>query len=143
MIFDYTTLKRCAKRRGVSGSMESGSVDRRRGRRAAVQAPLVIRRLGTSESKLQEETATNVSLAGVYFETDDAQAYLANDVVLASVAIPASQRREFPFTRIAGRSRVVRVKELPTEGTSSRRRLGIALEFNEDVTALTAIPGRG
>ena len=123
--------------------MERGSVERRRGRRAGVQAPLVVRRLGTSESRPQEEMATNISLAGVYFETDDAQAYAMNDLVLASVAIPASQRREFPFTRIAGRSRVVRVNELPPEGTTSRRRFGIALEFGEDVTALTAIPGRG
>lgn len=122
--------------------MERGSVERRRGRRAAVQAPVVIRRLDTSESKPQEETAQNVSLAGVYFETDDAKGYSANDVVLASVAIPATQRREFPFTRIAGRSRVVRVKEVPTESAASRRRFGIALEFGEDVTALTAIPGR-
>ena len=89
----------------------------------------------------QEEVTQNISLAGVYFETDDSN-YTLNDVVMTSVAIPESQTRHFPFTRLAGRSRVVRVSELPPSGSGGRKRVGIALEFGDDVTALTAIPTR-
>ena len=123
--------------------MQSGGVERRRGQRANVQAPVVIRRLGPSgPGPGKEETATNVSLAGVYFETDDHQAYGMNEIVLTSIAIPPTQTRNFPFTRLAGRGRVVRVKEANREGSSETKRFGVALEFGEDLTALTALPSR-
>ena len=83
--------------------------------------------------------ATNISLAGVYFETHAGDAYAVNDVVMTSVSIPASSTREFPFTRLAGRSRVVRVRELPAD-KSGGKRYGVALQFGEDLTALTTIP---
>jgi hypothetical protein len=123
--------------------MGQGSVERRRGRRVNVEAPLQIRRLGTRDPKsLKEELTKNVSLAGVYFETDEGHDYSLDDVITASVSVPEAKRREFPFTRIAGRSRVVRVREL-SQQTAERKRIGIALEFGDDVTALTATPPRG
>lgn len=124
--------------------MKQGDVERRRGWRASIKAPLVIRRLGAQEpGPLKEELTENISLAGVYFETEKGNTYTMNDVVMASVAVPESQTRQFPFTRLAGRSRVVRVNELSGESPGGRKRFGIALEFGEDVTALTAIPNRG
>ena len=124
--------------------MKQESVDRRRGRRANVQAPLLIRRLATDQPEaVKEEVTQNISLAGVYFETEQGNRYAQNEIVLASVSIPESQTRQFPFTRVAGRSRVVRVNELPQQSPSSRKRFGVALEFGDDVTALTAIPSRG
>ena len=123
--------------------MLQSRVERRRGRRAAVPAPLVIRRSGSQGSGARvEEQASNVSLAGVYFETT--KPYAPDEIVIASVSIPEpSQTRDFPFTRLAGRSRVVRVEELPPEDAGGEKRFGIALEFGSDVTALSAIPGRG
>ena len=124
--------------------MPQGSVERRRGRRANVQAPLLIRRYG--EGGLQtpkEETTKNISLAGVYFETDEAGAYAVNDVVMASVSVPTASTREFPFTRLAGRGRVVRVNERAQEGSTSSKQFSVALEFGQDLTVLTAIPTRG
>lgn len=124
--------------------MQKGRVERRRGRRVELEAPLVIRRVSTgSPGPVNEEVTHNISLAGVYFETEQTDAYAVNETLLSSVAIPESLRREFPFTRVAGRSRVVRIKELPSEEGTGRKRVGIALEFGEDVTALTAIPTRG
>ena len=124
--------------------MPAGSVERRRGRRVSLQAPLLIRRIGTREPEpFKEETISNISLAGVYFETEQADSYAPNDVVMTSVSVPESQRREFPFTRLAGRSRVVWVKALPQQGPESRKRFGVAIEFGHDVTALTTIPPRG
>ena len=108
-------------------------VERRRGRRIDLQAPLRIRPAETGASEpFTEHQTKNVSLAGVYFETNDDDRYAVNQVFVASVSVPEAQRREFPFTRIAGRSRVVRVHGH-----------GVALEFGDDVMALTALPTRG
>jgi hypothetical protein len=122
--------------------MDSTNAERRRGRRATVQASLTIRRPEAPASESKERAIENISLAGVYFETEDYESFRVNDVVLASVSIPESNRREFPFTRIAGRSRVVRVSELPSKDAGGRKRVGVALEFGDDITALTTIPSR-
>ena len=123
--------------------MQQGSVERRRGRRIDLQAPLLIRRIGTREPGLFKEQQTqNLGLAGVYFETDDG--FEVNEVVMTSVSIPESQRRGFPFTRLAGQGRVVRVKELAkVSSDGQKKKYGIALEFGNDLTALTSIPSRG
>ena len=104
---------------------------------------MTIRRMGADQPSASIERAIeNISLAGVYFETDQHDGFRVNDVVMASVSVPESHRREFPFTRVAGRSRVVRVNELPSSEPSGRQRFGIALEFGDDITALTTIPSR-
>ena len=128
----------------VNERMRWGSIERRRGRRVSLQAPLLIRRISAREPEsFKEETTSNISLAGIYFETEQLDSYAPNDVVMASVSVPEAQRREFPFTRLAGRSRVVRVNALPPQEPEGRARFGVAIEFGQDVTALTAIPPRG
>ena len=123
--------------------MERSEEDRRRDRRVSLEAPLRIRRLSASASEpFTEQVIGNISLAGVYFETEQAEAYKINDVVIASVSVPETQRRAFPFTRVAGRSRVVRIRELPQASAAGRGRFGVALEFSNDITALTTIPPR-
>lgn len=123
--------------------MGRASVELRRGKRASIQAPLLIRRPGAHSAPSREEVAENVSLAGVYFETEEGHPYASNDIVMASVSVPEERSREFPFTRLAGRGRVVRIEEIAARGESGRKRFGIALEFGEDLTALSAIPSRG
>ena len=123
--------------------MQQGSVERRRGRRIDLQAPLLIRRIGTQEPGLFKEQRTeNLGLAGVYFETDDGD-FQVNEAVMTSVSIPESQRRGFPFTRLAGQGRVVRVKALAGASGDGQKKYGVALEFGNDLTALTSIPSRG
>jgi hypothetical protein len=111
-----------------------------------LQAPLLIRRIDTSElGPFTQQTTENLGLAGVYFETDDGT-FEVNEVVMTSVSIPESERRAFPFTRLAGQGRVVRVNELSGNGgaqAGGRKKYGIALEFGNDLTALTSIPSRG
>ena len=120
------------------------SVERRRGRRAHFEAPVMIRRVGEqgTASPFTTQLAKNVSLAGVYFETDEAEPLKMHEVVVTSVSVPESKRRDFPFTRLAGVSRVVRVTDL-SPGEAGNKRFGIALEFGNDMTALTATPTRG
>lgn len=122
---------------------KQGSVEKRRGRRAYVEAPLLIRRTGAQGGASIEEITKNVSLAGVYFETGEGHAYTDDEMVMASVSIPEAHVRDFPFTRLAGRGRVVRIKEIPQQESSRSKRFGIALEFGDDLTALSAIPARG
>ncbi len=124
--------------------MEQAYVDRRRARRMNVQAPLWIRQAGSQSSDgSKQELTRNLGLAGVYFETNKPEGYQAGDVVIASVSIPEPETRRFPFTRLAGRGRIVRVIELSRSGPTVEMQFGIALEFAQDVTALTAVPSRG
>jgi hypothetical protein len=125
--------------------MEQRSVERRRGRRIRLQAPLVMRHAGTNQrgAASREELTQNLSLAGAYFETPDTNSYTLNDSFIASAAVPESHRREFPFTRLAGSARVVRVTALPPSAAGESARYGVALEFGDDLIALSATPVRG
>lgn len=121
--------------------MEQKRFERRRGRRAAVQAPVLIRRMDAwASGAFREETTQDVSLLGVSFRTAEATAYAVNDLVIASVSIPESQAREFPFARLAGRARVARVQALAPSQTPDGQPIGVALEFSPNVTALTVVP---
>lgn len=126
--------------------VDQNAVERRRGRRVNLNAPLLIRRLEASSSEPFSQALTKeVSLTGLYFEyeTDGNPGYRMNDIVVASVSVSDPQQREFPFSRVAGRGRIVRVDALADGKTSARKRFGIALEFGNDVTALAATPDWG
>lgn len=125
---------------------DQSGVERRRGRRVNLNAPLLIRRVGASQSESFAQTLTKeVGLTGLYFEyeTEGAPAYQMNDVVVASVSVSDLQQREFPFSRLTGRGRIVRVDALADGKLGERKRFGIALEFGSDVTALAATPDWG
>ena len=125
---------------GRRGSEQQGRFDRRRQRRVNFQVPIQIRRAGTEGLGPPEDAvAINVSLAGVYFESPRGQTYAPNESIMVSISIPEPLQREFPFTRLAGRSRVVRVDALPGRRASDDTRQGVALEFGEHVTALSAM----
>ena len=115
--------------------------DQRRERRAPLEASIKLRRMGMDGLGPTEEALTlNISLSGVYFETSQGSAYSPSDVVMASIAIPSEQQREFPFSRLAGRSRVVRIDELlegKRQGERSGKRQGVALKFSENLTVLS------
>lgn len=127
----------------MPSTMDQEHLERRRERRVRVEAPLLIRRLNASAADSEERVTGDISLAGIYFETPNGAWYQANDTVMTSVSIPESQRRGFPFTRLAGRCRVVRVHELTPPEPSGPKRFGVALEYGSDLTALTATPSRG
>lgn len=125
---------------------DQGGIERRRGRRVNLNAPLLIRRVGPSQPESFAQALTKeVSLTGLYFEyeTEGAPEYQMNDVVVASVSVSDPQQREFPFSRLAGRGRIVRVDALADGKAGARKRFGIALEFGSDVTALAATPDWG
>lgn len=111
-------------------------IDRRCERRVNAEMLISVRHAQDSGSAVaQDVMARNVSLSGAYFEGPAGEVYQANEILIVSAAIPESMRRQFPFTRLAGRGRVVRAVML--EGKD--RRQGVALEFEEDLTVLSAV----
>ena len=99
--------------------------------------------MATGERGVFEPGETkDVSLAGVYFTTPAWQDVQPQEILTVSVSVPREQSRDFPFSRLAGRGRVVRVDALSGE-TPDERRLGIAVEFAEDLSILTAAPEHG
>lgn len=126
----------------MPNSKSPSPVERRRGRRVGVQAPLTVRRDDDPRSQpARPHTTKDLSLTGVYFEVEERLDLAVNEMVIASVTVPEPERRRFPFTRLSGKGRVVRIQALD-EGDPARTRYGIALEFGDDVTALTPIPSR-
>lgn len=120
--------------------MSQTGVERRRGRRVTLEAPLLVRRTGTEKPESFKGAVTiNVSIAGASFETEEL--FTANEPVIASVSVPQHERRRFPFVRLAGPSRVCRIEELPKRNADEAPRYRVALEFAEDVTILMAVPG--
>ncbi len=120
--------------------MTQGRVERRRGRRIALETPILIRCATHPEDQgFIEQRTRDISLAGIYFITNGSDQYRVDDVVVASLSVPEAQTREFPFTRLAGQGRIVRVGRLPIDtpqATSTR----VAVEFGQDLIALTALP---
>ena len=126
--------------------MEYTGTERRRAQRIPVNASVMIRRVGGAndrgEGSFHEQMTKDVSLGGTYFETETPDTYAINDVVVASVIVPVSHERLFPFRRVAGPGRVVRISPLAEGERSNGAPVGIAVEFGREVTALTALPTR-
>ena len=118
------------------------ATEQRQFRRAEVDAPLTIRLLDQDAlaSPISGQVK-NVSLAGVYCFVQDGYSLKQGDQVVCSLTVPAEQLRLFPFTRVLGKGRVVRVEPIPTgrragESPSGQKLFGMAIAFAPDITAL-------
>jgi len=118
------------------------ATEQRQFRRAEIDAPLSIRLLSQNGvASPVTGQVKNVSLAGVYCYLQDGYSLKLGDQVVCSLTVPAEQLRLFPFTRVLGKGRVVRVEAIPTgrragESPSGQKLLGTAIAFAPDVTAL-------
>ena len=120
---------------------EARGIDRRRHRRIDLSVPILARRHNEgSAAPFKEGIARDLSLAGVYFTTAGWHELMQDESMTISVSIPPEQVRGFPFSRLAGRGRVVRVEELAKVSTGGPTMYGVALEFGQDLTVLTAAP---
>lgn len=120
---------------------EARGIDRRRHRRIDLTVPILARRNNDGNgASFHEGVAKNLSLAGLYFTTAGWRELQADEIMTVSVSVPPEQVRHFPFSRLAGRGRVVRVDELAKVDSSGPTLYGVALEFGEDLTVLTAAP---
>ena len=116
--------------------------ERRQHRRLELVVPILTRRFEQADDLFKEGVTKNLSLAGVYFTTAAWRELTPNDQLAISISVPREKAREFPFSRIAGRGRIIRVEELAKIADNRPRLLGVALEFGEDLTVLTMAPGQ-
>ena len=124
--------------------MRQGRVEQRREQRLELKALLRVRRADAAASEDFTDAVTkNISLGGLYFEAEGDERYALHEPVTISVSIPKNESQAFPFTRLVGRSRVVRVETVPSEAGAGRQRRGVALEFGKEILVLTGIPRQG
>ena len=118
--------------------------ERRRHPRMLLGGPVMVRSLaGDLPESWREGLIQNLGMAGVYFTILPWRPLTNRDALAFSISVPPEQQRAFPFSRLAGRGRVVRTEELPPADELSRKRLGLALEFGKEVTTLAANAGNG
>jgi c-di-GMP-binding flagellar brake protein YcgR len=116
-------------------------IERRRHRRIDMAVPILARRNDEgAQAAFREGMAKDISLAGVYFTTAGWKEIKADETMTLSVSVPQEKVRSFPFSRIAGRARVVRVEELAKVSDDGPTLFGVAAEFGRDLTVLTAAP---
>lgn len=131
------------------GHVMATAVERRQQRRAELQGRVEIRGLDAAASSAEPliGRTDNVSLAGVYAKVPVPFPWAEGSVVSCSVTLPREATRQFPFTRLSGTGRVVRVfpaREVAagrTEATSQSAEVGVAIAFSSGVTALGTIGG--
>ena len=123
--------------------MNSAGSERRRYRRVPLSVHVLARRSSTAGQGAFEAGETqDVSLGGMYFTTAAWRDVQPQDMLTLSVSVPRDHTRDFPFSRLAGRGRVVRVDRV-RDHEPGPPQLGIAVEFADDLTMLTAAPEHG
>lgn len=114
--------------------------EKRKYRRLELALPIEVRKIGPPlEPIIEEATTTNVSLGGTYFKTRTRKDVKPEQDVYISISVPREMRRQFPFSRLAGKARVVRVEDLPGNALDPLAKQGIALEFSGDLISLAAV----
>jgi len=125
---------------------EQNIADRRHFRRTELNITVTIRPVERNAS--QETTVAgqvkNVSLAGVYCYVKPPCPLKAGDQVMYSISVPREHVRSFPFTRLFGKGWVVRLEPIRIgrragESHEGEERLGLAVAFAPDITALGTV----
>ena len=121
----------------------SHTVERRRFRRAGLEAPVVIRAVDTAGSEQAPITgqAKNVSLAGLYCHVKAPCPLTIGQAVLSSIAFSEEQARVFPFARLLGKGWVTRVEPVAPgkragDLADDDALMGVTVAFAPDLTAL-------
>ncbi len=117
--------------------MSVDMAEQRQSKRTDIKATLLIKRDGQpKDAPFEEVTVTSVGLNGAYFYTTEKPEYGLGERIMCTLQVPPQYQRIFPFVRIAGWSRVVRVDEMVMHGQT---RYGVAVAFAGDMTTLTHI----
>ena len=117
----------------------SANIEKRRARRTALEAALTIRTVAGKAEPFKSGNISNISLDGAYITATEKPPFQADTNVVVSIPVPEVKRRDFPFSRIAGEARVIRVDEL-SGSAAGKPTYGIALAFANNITCLTAAP---
>lgn len=101
-------------------------MEKRKFKRFALSLPVKVR-LVTKEKKedIMEIVTSNVSYNGVYIRDIDLTSIKLNDNLHITLSVPRDETRDFPFSRITGKARVVRAEKETC-----------AFEFSEEMSRL-------
>ena len=119
----------------------AGSDDRRQWPRVKLSVPVQFGKGSGGKGELLYFSAgesLDIGSNGVVFTTNEPGPFVPGEVLALSIAIPWESRRKFPFSRIVGFGRVLRIEEGPR--SEEGEQLRVALEFCADrMTLLGAI----
>ncbi len=100
--------------------------EKRKFKRLGLSLPVKLRQaLSDGKEKTSNGISSNISYGGVYIKDINAAGMMPGDTLGISILVPRAFTKEFPFSRLIGKARVVRA-----EGNSA------ALEFNKDIHRL-------
>ena len=116
------------------------SENRRRHRRVRLAVPIRLGKGAVGAGERRDDPtglSRDLGTGGVYLTTSEPGPFVPGEVLKVSMCIPWEMRRRFPFSRIAGLCRVVRVEQVPI---SQEILTGLALAFCGDhMTMLGAV----
>ena len=100
--------------------------EKRKSRRLDLSIPMSIRhKSDNGKEKTQEGLTINVSYNGPYLVDISLKDISPKDKINISLSVPRDDARDFPFSRVIGKAKVVRVDKE-----------GVALEFGDEVSRL-------
>ncbi len=102
------------------------SFERRKHKRVALSIPTMVRDPQDAQRLMLEETSTvNISQGGAYLKTGDRPEVSPGEKVNIHISIPRSEANIFPFSRLSGKAKVIRIEKE-----------GMALKFDDDLIFL-------
>lgn len=104
----------------------SNFTEKRKFKRLDLTVPVRLRQaLNNEKEEVGNGTSSNISYSGAYIRDINAGSIMPGDNLNIVISVPRVFTKEFPFSSLIGKARVVRIE-----------RDGIALEFNEDIHRL-------
>ena len=101
-------------------------MEKRRFKRIDMSLPMRLRHiLSNGKEEIVDTITSNVSYNGAFITEKTPESIKPEDNLHISLSIPRDNTRDFPFSRLTGKAKVVRVEES-----------GVALEFNEEISRL-------
>ena len=111
--------------------------ERRKHRRFDIRLSIEIRKVeAPSELIFEEATTANISRGGTYFKAPGWVDVYPQAGLYISISVPREMKKDFPFSRVVGKARVVRVEELPGSELDPLAKQGVALEFSYELIFL-------
>lgn len=142
----YTPLQRHpgAPRLAFVTMQALGLAERRWAAHVPMTIPLTVRRVTEAPQGVWwEGLIRDLSLRGVSLTLRGGATLSHGETLSVSITVPAAWQRVFPFSRVAGSGRVARVEELTQEAEAAGKRVGVAVEFQDDVTRLSSDEANG
>ncbi|HDP16282.1 MAG TPA: PilZ domain-containing protein [Candidatus Omnitrophica bacterium] len=104
----------------------SDFVEKRRSQRLDLSLPANIRYAsGNGDERALKGVTIDVSFNGAYLTDINISNIKPEDSIKISISVPRDDARDFPFSRLTGKAKVVRVDKD-----------GMAIDFDEDISRL-------